>query len=534
MMIKSIFIGNIEEAYIYEGFENKINIIYSDDNNKGKTIVIQSIMYCLGNEPAFPTSFDYKNYYHILHVELDGKIIKICRKDKNFIIKKDNQYAFMDNISEFKRYWNKNIQELPVINKNGIPRIVDPELFLQIFFVGQDKKTTDNIVNKGFYNKKDFYKLLYSVAGVGSDNEIADIEEIKAKIKEKKHKKKLLLKENKILTENSDAIKTLSLTSDKYTLTKTLENIEQVSQKILDFKKERNIVASRKIKNEKVIKELRSLNRTINTGKIKCMNCGSEHISYQSANSEFSFDVSTVEIRNQILVGIEEKIDIYNEEIDRLNEQINTSQNELNSLMEVENVPIEALLIMKKEMEGSEEADKLLFKIEKELINLNLELNQSKIISNEEKEKTKKLIEDIVKKMNWFNKFVDSSRSEEYDDLFTKTNKIYSGSEATEFHLSRMFAFAKVLDHKYPIIVDSFRAEDLSSDREEKVLQIFKGVKKQVIFTTTLKKEEVNKYNKSNGFNNIDFSKHTTHKILSKHYLKKFLEELNEMMVTIK
>ena len=69
----------------------------------------------------------------------------------------------------FKRYWNKNIQKLPIIKKDNIYKIVDPELLVQIFFVGQDKKVTYDIVNKGFYKKEDFYKLIYSMAGINGD-----------------------------------------------------------------------------------------------------------------------------------------------------------------------------------------------------------------------------------------------------------------------------------------------------------------------------------------------------------------------------
>lgn len=53
-----------------------------------------------------------------------------------------------------------------------------------------------------------------------------------------------------------------------------------------------------------------------------CMDCGSHHISYESADSEFSFDISTSEMRTQILNAIEEKVSIYGEEIGRLTDEI--------------------------------------------------------------------------------------------------------------------------------------------------------------------------------------------------------------------
>ena len=63
MIIHKVAVGNNEEAYIETRFSDSFNIISSDDNNKGKTILIQSLVYCLGNVPVFPSSFDYKNYY---------------------------------------------------------------------------------------------------------------------------------------------------------------------------------------------------------------------------------------------------------------------------------------------------------------------------------------------------------------------------------------------------------------------------------------------------------------------------------------
>lgn len=47
-------------------------------------------------------------------------MIKICRKAKNYIVKKGTEYAVFDNTSEFKRYWNKKIQALPLIKKDNV------------------------------------------------------------------------------------------------------------------------------------------------------------------------------------------------------------------------------------------------------------------------------------------------------------------------------------------------------------------------------------------------------------------------------
>ena len=46
--VRAIYLGNEAEAYILDDFIDGINIINSDDNQAGKTIVMQSIMFDMG------------------------------------------------------------------------------------------------------------------------------------------------------------------------------------------------------------------------------------------------------------------------------------------------------------------------------------------------------------------------------------------------------------------------------------------------------------------------------------------------------
>ena len=117
-----------------------------------------------------------------------------------------------------------------------------------------------------------------------------------------------------------------------------------------------------------------------------------------------------------------------------------------------------------------------------------------------------------------------------YDSIFTKRDKVYSGSDGTEFYLAKVYALCQVLKHQFPIIVDSFRTEDLSTWRENNVLEEFKKIENQIIFTTTLKTEEKGKYSLS-GVNCIDFSSHTTNHILSSSYVDEFVSELQKVSI---
>ena len=89
------------------------------------------------------------------------------------------------------------------------------------------------------------------------------------------------------------------------------------------------------------INELRSLNRTISCGELRCMDCNSTNISFstgESVQTSYSFDVSTVEMRNEIIHSISEKISAYSEEIERLSAEIIIEQERLQSLMDDESV----------------------------------------------------------------------------------------------------------------------------------------------------------------------------------------------------
>ena len=107
MIIKKIAVGNEKEAYIEDRIKTGVNILYSNDNNKGKTVLIQCISYALGYSEIFPNDFNINDYYVYLEVEIDSKIIKILRKRRNiFLIIKEELYKF-DNIIEYKYFFYK-------------------------------------------------------------------------------------------------------------------------------------------------------------------------------------------------------------------------------------------------------------------------------------------------------------------------------------------------------------------------------------------------------------------------------------------
>ncbi|PAK33148.1 hypothetical protein CHI08_26280, partial [Peribacillus simplex] len=151
------------------------------------------------------------------------------------------------------------------------------------------------------------------------------------------------------------------------------------------------------------------------------------------------------------------------------------------------------------------------------------------------KEEQYNLLNAILNKMNENYELVDPLGNLEFDSIFTKKTEVYSGSEQTIYHLVKVYSLAKILDHSYPIVVDSFRAEDLSTDKEKVILDLFLKLNTQVILTTTLKSEEIGKYDKKefNFINHIDYSNHSPSKILQSQFVDEFKKILMNFAINI-
>lgn len=535
MIIKKTAVGNKNEAFIESDFHKGLNIISSDDNNKGKTIEIQSMMYALGNDPAFPTTFEYKDYYHYIEFEVDETTYKLCRFNNGFVLKHDSVLMLFDNVSELKRYWNKHIFTLPNIVKNQISKIVDPVLFLQLFFVGQDKKDTSNISHAGFYNKADFYNMLYDICELsGLELDEDEIKKIKEQLAKLKSERELLIKQHKILKSQETPVSYLSTVSDKSTFGKKLSEMEKINFKIAELRKARNTAATRKASWETTLKELRSLNRTMESGELRCMDCDSTNISYSSSKKNaYAFDVSSIDMRNEIIASINEKIEAYTEEINKLASQISTAQDELQVLMSDEAISLEAIVAYKQDIFSASDAEAKIKEIDLETETLKNQLKISTGTTQSKKEQQLAILIAILNEMNAVYDAIDPNGNLHFDDLFTKKDEVYSGSEATIFHLSRLYALSKVLNHNYPIVVDSFRAEDLSTSKENIVLELYKELSNQVIFTTTLKLEELGKYDTRADINHIDYKEHAPSKMLSEVYVDEFCELLSPLAINL-
>lgn len=116
-----------------------------------------------------------------------------------------------------------------------------------------------------------------------------------------------MLRKHRILNSKNTSVNYLSQHSDRVAFEEKVKQAEKLKIKIGKLRNGRNASINRKSKYEITLKELRSLNRTIPTGELHCLDCDSKNIGYTTSDSMYTFDVSTVEVRNQIIESIEEK-----------------------------------------------------------------------------------------------------------------------------------------------------------------------------------------------------------------------------------
>lgn len=518
MKILCVAVGNREEAFIENSFSDGVNIIFSDENNKGKTIIIQSILYALGNKPIFPSSFEYKKYYYYLKFEHNETEYVIVRGGDSFVFKAPDGIRLLDGMSELKRYWNDNIFTLPVIPFNGEKKIVDMELFCQLFFVPQDGKDTATIFNSGYYHKDDFKNmLLYYAEDYSADVSVEEMKKIQEQIKELKQKRQEQIELCDFYKTASPATEYLSRIKDQEAFNKRVSEMDSITDKMTEIRKRRNHLASKKALWNGTLKELRSLNRDIDVGELRCMDCDSTHITYKGkGKATYSFDVSTPEMRKQIIDSIQERIKATSEEISRCDFEITQFQNELNRLMDDDEITVENIVAYKSGFRSVTDIETAIAELDHQIGTLTGQLEAGISSTNEAKKKRDDYYTSLIDCMNRIRIKIDPESDSDYTDLFTKRGSVISGSEETVFYTSKILAILEIIKHECPVIIDSFRAEDLSSEKEKRVLNLLASTANQCILTTTLKTEEKGKYNSISGIAVIDYTKHQSCKLLKK------------------
>lgn len=525
MKIKKMAFGNAEKSFIEERFNDGVNVIFSDENNRGKTLVIQGLMYSIGNEPIFPTSFDYKDHYFYSKIEVGSKEFEFLRKNNTFVLKQDDSIQLFNSQRDFRYYVDNNIFQLPRIIKDGRRRMVDFNIFYELFFIGQDKRNSSNLITKGQFNKGDFTSMVLSLGGIsGRPESEKSAEEINNKIKLLKSKLVSTKKKINIIKSNPQIASIVSKSYDSENIQSKIKAISEINKNISAIKRSRQREINRIEKLKVLVSELRSLNKGLSEGTIQCGDCGSKNIIY--TNDELKFEISNTNVRNNIFNSISANIIQKEEIINELNDDLSYEQSCLQEELSDTPPNFQEIVVYQDMISDDRDLDREADNISQEMTKLKNELLSLKDSSDKIKEEQKDLLEKIITEMTKIYKELDSNGNLTFESIFTKNDATYSGSEEQEYYFSRLVSLNNILKHPFPIIVDSFRDGEISTGKEEKMLEKYISLKKQVIITSTLKKEESNKdkYINNTQLNSLDYSMHKDREILQSSFNVEFMK----------
>lgn len=532
--IKNLYIGNEIESYCLYGLTSGMNIITSVENHVGKTIIMQSMMYALGADPLFPPSFKDKSYLFIVDVDLDGRSLSFLRNKNLFVVKDGDTITPFEDRRSFDTYWSENVERLPSVVKDGQPVCVGLPLYTQMAFVPQSKRDTSRVIGS-YFNRDDFTEMVYSLAGLESRHIDSKTEKtLKDRRDVLRTKKKELIRKAKTLKAPGNSLVVASPTADRLEKERIVKQLDEITAKISKLRNKRNHAYTRQKKNEIVLSELRSLNNTISVGGIVCLKCGSDQIGYKVPESNYVFDVTTSDMRTQIMTTVKTKIDAYAAEIRQLDSEIRLLQRMFNSLAESQELTLEDVFAARDGYQDIEKIDQELSDVCDEIDSITEQLEEARQVTSGLKEDRKRFMKRILDAMSSVRRTInDNPDSAEYESLFTTSVNTYSGSEVTEYYLARVYALAKYVHHGLPILIDSFRAEELSSRREERALPLLAELPNQIILTATLKGEEKGKYQGREGFNHIDFTGYTVNKLLSTKDNDAFARKVEEFGIVL-
>lgn len=533
MIVNKVAFGNWEQAFVETRLENCVNVIFSDDNNRGKTLLVQSLMYALGNSPVFPSTFDDYNQYFYVAIEVEGEFVEIIRRRNDFSVIVDDELKLFSSVSDFKHFFDTHIFRLPRYQRPDGKAVADLALFFQLFFLPQDKRNTSNTINHGFTNKEDFVEMIKAFSDSGQvESPRVDQKTLKSEIAAAKNRIARLKRRGQFSTRNPDIAARVQAGYSGIHFQEFEDRLRTVHKQISTLTTRRNRELNRKIKLENLIDELRSLNQTIEVGNVKCGECGSDKIVYSSG--DLMFEITNDVVRKQILNAIEEQIVVKGEIIRSISDDLAKLQLTQTELLREIPAEVGDMIIYKDEILDQQENDTEIFVLQTKVERLLSEISTADSLEGSRKELGNKILAKVVSAARQNYREIDPDSDVYFESLFTKFNETYSGSEGQIFYYSKLKAMSEVLDLPFPVVVDSFREGEISTEKERRMLEGYKSLRKQVILTSTLKAQEYSarKYDGIEQVHPIDYSNISANRILNTEYTTQFREILEKFNLT--
>ncbi len=280
-------IGN-RKAKKISFFDGK-NLLTSNANHLGKSLICKSLYYTLGAEVFFSEAWKNENSMYVLQFTLDSKVYNVARKNKLFIIWDNNGY-------KEKFYLVKNLQEklnqifnfhIMLVGKTENKSLIDsaPVFMYVPYYIDQEygwTPETKSFNNLTQFDKEERRNALYYHVGCLDENYVnvgLNLDKAKDELSNLEKEKKTCLEvinymEN-MLESNGDIIAnetelTKKISDNRNKLNQILNEIEQHRNKIINFENECEKLSKEKETIEAFLgKKQRPVNKTV-----QCPNCG--------------------------------------------------------------------------------------------------------------------------------------------------------------------------------------------------------------------------------------------------------------------
>ena len=448
-------------------FDDKINLIYSKDNSKGKTTLLRAILYGFGyNIPAtdgiktfddFYILIEYTKNSQVYKIERHGDIIYFCIKDEKIT------YVMPEQINELHAEIF-DINDIMILNN-----------LLAIFYIDQEKGWT--LLNRGIiivknrFNIEDFISALSEKDVTSINDEIKKIEDEIRKYRTLKtiaeYKSENMIEETTSYTKNQD--------NELYS------KINLLKMRAVEVKKDIKDVNIILLDNKKIVEYLERLDiyvkiseeNSIKLSKSNILNYNENQIFYETRKRELEITLAKI-----------------NNEISKIENEINNR----NLLFNVKTVADEVDEMLQTVNINEKQIDKIIGQLTRRKQKLVEELHA--VLSNNNKYLVSiyETIEKYAKELE-FDKYIKDNQN------FVLTNQLKgkTGRILTQMAFTFKIAYVLEIKRKYglilPLIIDSPRTSELTDDNSTAMLKILERDfgEHQVIFASVYKFEKITK-----------------------------------------
>lgn len=554
LIFKKLRIANLSEnksKTIF--FSDKDNLITSEKNSLGKSVLMKSIYHTLGADSAFDKYFNEENVLFENEFEYGVNTYDILRYKNQFAILKNKQLIDFINsgcrtrLAEFF----KNELGLSVFlkNRNKTTEIAPPAYLFIPYFLDQDRswKEEQEPFSKKTMNQYDSMSrndlYLYHLGLYSSDygrlkSEIEtltrNISELETKLKTydvEYQKIKIIIDNSNIIT-NVEELESLYRVKSKE-VNSLIEIQKNLTNQLFLIDQQRfNYLLSIK-NNKKIIDKLKN-NRNPNTLLIQCPHCNEE------IDIELKKDIAEI----YSIIVIEKENESMELEIKQLEAQIKNKKNEINELSEQINKIIEENNRNRSDYERYITRKALSSLLDEQLRTIgqiSSEIEKSKFQREQKNETLKKLKEKTEIARNSF-----CSNYSNYllsldvtlfnsEDIHAFKKLTLSGSQNVRSTLAFFYAFLKV-KHEYnsdsfnfPLVIDSPREGEQDEENSSCILNFVLdenlGDVQRIIASVNARKYLTD--NKLSNINIIELTNEQGHVMTS----NDFKENENEILI---